>query len=204
MRRFFIDWCVDLSPGELSGNGFPVVGDLRERDVLVVHLMQHQTCVQTGCQQLGRQQRITWDLGCGQQMLDVGEHGLVGAGVEDCSCGGEDVALRRDEIEFGATERDQALDRVSSRPQRRRPGDDGGLQLLFGVSSASISPARLPKRRETVALPTPARWATPRMVSAAGPDSANNSVAAASRARRLRAASLRSSHGGSDVATLTT
>ena len=58
MRRLFIDWCVDLSPGELSGNGFPVVGDLRERDVLVAHLMQHQTCVQTARQQLGRQQRI--------------------------------------------------------------------------------------------------------------------------------------------------
>jgi hypothetical protein len=47
--------CCGQSPsGELSNDGFPVVGDQTERDVLVTDLMEHQAGVQTGGQQLGR------------------------------------------------------------------------------------------------------------------------------------------------------
>jgi hypothetical protein len=53
-------------------------------------------------------------------------------------------------------------------------------------------PALVPNRRNTVPLPSPARSASPSMVSLSAPSSASISRAAASRSRRLRAASARS------------
>ena len=53
-------------------------------------------------------------------------------------------------------------------------------------------PARVPNRRKTVPLPSPARSASPSMVSLSAPSAASISRAVASRSRRLRAASARS------------
>src|SRR5215472_1126555 len=63
-------------------------------------------------------------------------------------------------------------------------------------SSAAKIPARLPNLRNTVPLPSPARSASPSMVSLSAPCSASIARAAASSCRRLRAASARSARGG--------
>ena len=67
------------------------------------------------------------------------------------------------------------------------------------LSSAAISPSRLSNRRNTVPLPTPASAATESMVTASTPWSSTSRAAAASSASRLRAASLRSRGGWSNI-----
>ena len=59
-------------------------------------------------------------------------------------------------------------------------------------SSTIIKPARLPKRRKTVPLPTPAAAAMSSMVTASAPRSEISRRAASSNSARLRAASPRS------------
>ena len=62
-------------------------------------------------------------------------------------------------------------------------------------------PARVPNRRNTVPLPSPARSASPSMVSLSAPSSASISRAVSSRSRRLRAASARSAGSARPAAT---
>ena len=66
--------------------------------------------------------------------------------------------------------------------------------LAFSSSSSStiISPARLPNRRNTVPLPTPAAAAMSSIETASAPCSAMSLRAASSSSARLRAASPRS------------
>ena len=66
-------------------------------------------------------------------------------------------------------------------------------------SSAWKIPARVPNRRNTVPLPSPARSASPSMVSRSGPCSASIWRAVASRCSRLRAASARSAGGAPQI-----
>ena len=90
--------------------------------------------------------------------------------------------------------------KAASRSQGAAPGPSGGGPLITAAcqaaselsSRAAIRPSREPKRRKTVPLPTPARWARSSMVSAATPQVSIARWAAASSASRLRAASARS------------
>ena len=89
--------------------------------------------------------------------------------------------------------------RSGARPAAR-PGPSGaGPRMMSSwrrrscsVSSASTRPARSPKPRNSVPLPTPASAATASIDTQSGPCSANRRSAAASTLSRLRAASARS------------